>query len=232
MRPARRLGNVLVLLVLLVGTMGGDSRARAARPSVRIPTGALHGASYRIEVPSPWNGTLLVFSHGTVTPGDANPARVATDGSISNWLTARGFALAGSAFRTTGWSVGPALPDQIALLDHFERTVGRPRHVIAWGESLGGMITAGLVQRYPHRFSGALSLCGPLAGTVAAANTLRDMLFTFKTLLAPHDQFEVVHFTNPFNDLISAELALGTAQGTARGRARIALVAAIADLPG
>jgi alpha-beta hydrolase superfamily lysophospholipase len=58
--------------------------------------------------------------------------------------------------------------------------------VIAWGESLGGLITAGLVQDDPARFSGALPLCGPLAGTVAGANGFRDLLFAFKRLAAPH----------------------------------------------
>ena len=38
-------------------------------------TGTLpDGATFLIEVPSPWNGTLLLYSHGSVIPGSPNPA--------------------------------------------------------------------------------------------------------------------------------------------------------------
>ena len=32
------------------------------------------GATYLIEVPSNWNGTLVLYSHGYVVPGSSNPA--------------------------------------------------------------------------------------------------------------------------------------------------------------
>jgi len=49
-----------------------------------------------------------------------------------------------------------AFQDQIALLDLFKSKCGSPIRTIAWGQSLGGLVTAGLAQLFPTRFAGAL----------------------------------------------------------------------------
>jgi pimeloyl-ACP methyl ester carboxylesterase len=147
-------------------------------------------------------------------------------------MLSRGFALAGSSYATTGWALEQALPDQIAVLDIFTKSVGAPKRTIAWGHSLGGMITAGLIQRYPHRFDAALPMCGVLSGGVATWNTALDSAFAFKTLLAPGSGLEVVNIANPLANFQLAEEMLAAAQATPQGRARLALVSALADGPG
>ena len=142
------------------------------------------------------------------------------------------FALAGSSYATTGWAIHEALRDQIAVLDIFKLVVGSPKRTIAWGHSLGGIITAGLIQRHPRRFDAALPMCGVLSGGVATWNTALDSAFAFKTLLAPGTGLEVVNIANPLANLDLAEVVLAEAQGTPQGRARIALAGALADLPG
>ena len=107
------------------------------------------GATYLIQVPSNWNGTLVLYSHGYVVPGFPNPAEDVGDPITGAYLLANGYALAGSSYATTGWAIQQALPDQIKVLDTFKTRVGTPTRTIAWGHSLGGMVTAGLVQRYP-----------------------------------------------------------------------------------
>ena len=198
-------------------------------------TGTLpDGATYIIEVPPNWNGILFLYSHGYVIPGTPNPAQ---DSAIADPVThafmlLSGFALAGSSYATTGWAIEQALPDQIAVLDIFDKTVGKPKRTIAWGHSLGGMITAGLIQRYPKRFDAALPMCGVLSGGVATWNTALDSAFAFKTLLAPGSGLEVVHIWDPLANLQLAETMLTAAQATPQGRARLALVSALADGPG
>ena len=66
---------------------------------------------------------------------------------------------------------------------------------MAWGHSLGGIITAGLIQRYPGRFSAALPMCGVLSGGVATWNTALDAEFAFQQLIDPSVQ--TVNITNP-----------------------------------
>src|SRR5246500_4487240 len=200
----------------------------SAVAAVATYTGTLQdGATFLIEVPSPWNGTLLLYSHGYVVPGSSNPARDVGDPATGAFLLSNGFALAGSSYAHTGWAIQEALPDQIAVLDAFVSLVGPPSRTIAWGHSLGGIITAGLIQRFPDRFDAALPMCGVLAGGVATWNTALDVGFAFKTLLAFGSPLQVVNITDPIGNLGLAESILASAQATPQGRARLALASAL-----
>ena len=205
----------------------------SAVAGVTTHTGTLpDGATFLIEVPSPWNGTLLLYSHGYVTPGSPNPAEDVGDPATGAFLLSNGFALAGSSYAHTGWAIREALPDQIAVLDTFATLVGRPIRTIAWGHSLGGIITAGLIQRFPDRFDAALPMCGVLAGGVGTWNQGLDSEFAFKTLLAFGTSLQLVNITDPNTNLLLAESILASAQSTPQGKARFALSAALADTPG
>jgi pimeloyl-ACP methyl ester carboxylesterase len=204
-----------------------------AQSGVTMKTGTLaDGATYLIEVPSNWNGVLFLYSHGYVVPGSANPATDVGDPATRIFMLLSGFALAGSSYVTTGWAVEQALPDQIAVLDIFEKVIGTPQRTIAWGHSLGGMITAGLIQRYPHRFDAALPMCGVLSGAVATWNTALDSAFAFKTLFASGSGLQIVNIVDPAANLELAEGVLLAAQATQQGRARLSLVSALDDGPG
>ena len=203
-----------------------------ASAAVTTTTGTLSdGAKYLIEVPGNWNGTLLLYSHGYVIPGSPLVAQDAGDTATHDFLLSEGYALAGSSYATNGWALQQAIPDQIATLDIFDSSVGTPSRTIAWGHSLGGIITAGLLQTHPDRFDAALPMCGVVAGGVGVWNEGLDGEFVIKQLLGPSPSLQLVHITNPAN-LATAEGILVGAQTTAAGRARIALAAAVGDLPG
>jgi hypothetical protein len=222
-----------VVLALLVLATTLTTRSTSASTGPRVLTGSIGGAAYKIEVPAQWNGTLLLYSHYYLAPGSPNPAVDARDPVLSAWLLAHGYALAGSAYLNgTGFAVAPALHDQMALLDFFAKRVGTPRYTIAWGFSLGGIISAGLVQLYPTRLSGALAGCGLMGGAVASWNENLDTSFVLKTLLAPTSALQLVHISNPNANLQQLEKILAAAQRTPQGRARLALAAALADIPG
>ena len=234
-RWSSRLAFVVTLLAAWLGPIGiGPALSSASAPAAggfRLLTGRLpDGATYRIEVPANWNRTLLLYSHGYVAPGSSNPAQDVGDPVTGAWLLGHGYALGGSSYATTGWAIQQALPDQIGTLDVFDQLVGRPTTTIAWGHSLGGMITAGLIQRYPARFDAALPMCGVLSGAVASWNTALDSAFAVKTLLAP--SVVLTNITNPSGNLAAAQTAAAAAQHTPRGRARLALAAALGDTPG
>jgi pimeloyl-ACP methyl ester carboxylesterase len=221
-----KLTLLFTLMVILVAVLCGSAAAQQ-----HITGGLPDGATYVIDVPANWNGTLFLYSHGYVTPGSPNPAQDAGDPLTGGFMLAAGYALAGSSYATTGWAVHEAIPDQMAVLDVFQSAVGTPTHIVAWGHSLGGMITAGLVQEHPDRFAAALPMCGVLGGGVGLWNEALDGAFAFNTLLAG-GALQVVHITNPTQNFITAEEAIAAAQATAQGRARLALVAALGDLPG
>jgi hypothetical protein len=202
--------------------------------AVSTATGTLpDGATYEIQCPaSAWNGTVLLYSHGYVAPGAANPAQDVSDPVTAGSLLGHGFALAGSSYATTGWAIQQALPDQVSTLNVFAASYGRPRQTIAWGGSLGGIITAGLIQDYPRLFTAALPLCGVLSGGVATWNTALDAAVAFQQLVAQGSGLQVVNIADPAANLQTAESAAAVAQDTAAGRARLALPAALDDTPG
>lgn len=240
----RHLFFLLVLLTLLSSlsvtffTPVVQATTRASSSCIepkRVHTlhGTLGGANYTIAVPPNWNGTLVLYSHGYVFPTQPilNPAPDAGDPLTGAALLQQGYALAGSSYSQNGWALQQAFHDQIALLDFFDATCGHPSHTIAWGHSLGGIITAGLVQLYPDRFAGALPMCGVVAGGVGTWNQALDSAFAFNVLLAGN-ALTIVHITDPSGTLTKAESILASAQATPQGKARIALAAALADIPG
>ena len=236
-RTKKLSGAVIGTLLLLGGLISSGGTASAAQAcggsgSVSTVNGTLpDGATYEIQCPAgTWNGTLFLYSHGYVVPGSANPAQDVGDPVTGAWLLSHGYALAGSSYATTGWAIQSALPDQISTLDAFDSSYGRPSHTIAWGHSLGGIITAGLIQDYPQRFTAALPMCGVLSGGVATWNTALDAEFAFQQLIDPAVQ--VVNISNPAANLTQAETAAAEAQQTPQGRARLALVSALGDTPG
>ena len=229
-RIAKHVVLFFALVPLVVLFFAGTARAQAG---VTTHMGTLDdGATYLIEVPANWNGTLFLYSHGYVVPGSPNPAQDVGDPFTRFFMLSSGYALAGSSYATTGWAIHEALKDQIAVMEVFEKLFERPKKTIAWGHSLGGIITAGLIQRNPERFVAALPMCGVLSGGVATWNTALDAVFAFKTLLAPGTGLQLVDIANPVANLDLAEVVLAEAQGTPQGRARIALAGALGDLPG
>jgi pimeloyl-ACP methyl ester carboxylesterase len=228
----KRVSHLAVLAILFLSFSG----TAFAQLGVTTHTGTLpDGATFLIEVRANWNnGTLFLYSHGFVPPGSPNPPQDAAkeDPVTHSFMLFSGFALAGSSYATTGWAIAEAIPDQIAVLNLFQQLVGTPSRTIAWGHSLGGMVTAGLIQRYPDRFEAALPMCGVLSGSVATWNTALDFGFAFKTLVAPGSGLQVVNIADPFANLLLAENAVAIARSTPQGRARLVLAVALADGPG
>jgi pimeloyl-ACP methyl ester carboxylesterase len=237
MRPMVRSATILAITVMTTAlsvtvTAKATTQACGGIGAVTTATGTLSdGATYEIQCPAgAWNGTLFLYSHGYVVPGSSNPAQDVGDPVTGGWLLGHGYALAGSSYSATGWAIQQALGDQIGTLDVFDTGYGRPSTTIAWGHSLGGIITAGLIQDYPGRFSAALPMCGVLSGGVATWNTALDAEFAFQQLIDPSVQ--VANITDPASNLQNAEAAAAQAQQTAAGRARLALSAALGDTPG
>lgn len=187
------------------------------------------GTKYLIKTPAGWNSTLLLYSYGPPRPPEASAWDAAQPAVEA--LLGRGYAVAGCG-STRFWPLEQNLPNQIAVLDRFQQLVGRPERTIAWGQSIGGLMTAALVQYAPERLDGALVLCGTLGGGVGTHNQQLDCTFVFKTLLAPDSSLDLVRITDPPANFRLALAILEAAQATPAGRARLALAAAMANIPG
>jgi hypothetical protein len=125
----RQITKQAVLILASVATLllAVASSARAQAGITTIPGSLPDGATYVMEVPANWNGTLFLYSHGYVVPGTQNPARDVGDPVTRQFMLASGYALAGSSYATTGWAIHEALSDQIAVLDLFKKMVGQPK---------------------------------------------------------------------------------------------------------
>jgi pimeloyl-ACP methyl ester carboxylesterase len=220
----RRVQQVGVIAATLIAGLWLSGTADA---QMRTSTGSLpDGTAYRIDVPDPWNGTLLIgldYAGGRGGPSARDEA-----------LLARGYAMAGTTRLVTGWDVDLSIANQIATLDIATRLYGRPARTVVLGSSLGAHTGAATIQARPERFDGAVLMCGGLAGTVGLWNSKLDALFVARTLLAPDDAaLPVLGISDDFATTARpAWLAmLAEAQQTPEGRARIALAAVLAQLP-
>ncbi len=237
LRVAKRSRTAIAKLTAIALGLGfavvgiGPTTAVAGGPETLTGTFA-DGATYLIQVPADWNGTLVLYSHGYVTPGSANPAADVGDPVTGQWLLDNGYALAGSSYATTGWAVQQAIPDQLETLNTFDSLVGKPHRTIAWGHSLGGMITAGLIQVAPDLFTAALPMCGVVAGGVQTWNLALDSALAVQQLLGPTSGLQIVNITDPTDNLTLSEGLFAAAQTTPQGQARIALASALGDIPG
>ncbi|HEY0831141.1 MAG TPA: alpha/beta fold hydrolase [Candidatus Dormibacteraeota bacterium] len=227
----RKLVPVLVALLLTACNQTTGTPPAHHTPAIHLG-GLLGKAAYAVDIPDDWNGTLFLYSHGYVAPGGYNQAQEGPPGDAQGWLLVHHYAVAGSGYSSSGWALEDAFKDQIALLDFITQRVGKPKRVVAWGESLGGIITAGLLQLYPDRFAAAMPMCGVLSGAIATWNTELDAAYAFKTLLGPSSALRIVHVGDGAANLQLAESIFNAATQTPQGRARLALVAALIDLPG
>jgi hypothetical protein len=231
----RRLILVALLLVGLAGVTGtAGATTVAPGPGRHTYTGAINGADYRVETPERWNGTLILFSHGYVPAGIPFPPGIPLANRVETeqWLLDHGCALAGSDFQgRTGMVIEDAPADNLALLDWFDTTVGRPRHTIASGFSMGGSIATRLAERYPHRIDGVLAVSG-LQDAQANMNRGLDVTFAVRTLLTDDQSLDLVKAANPEHSVQVLRQAAAQALTTPAGRAKLALIGAIGGLPG
>jgi hypothetical protein len=231
--------RLFIVAAAVVAVIAPASTA-AADDQPSVYTGTIDGAAYKIEVPPGWNGTLLLYSHEYRLPNAPNPAIVAPeptpdgliDARLEPLLLSHGYALAGSAYTATGWAVEEALRDDVALLARTRQLIGMPRRTLAWGASMGGLISVLLAERNPGLVDGVLSLSGQLAGKAADFAGDLDFGYALKTLLAPTSNLLLAHVADgPTNQLAAIDVISTASTGSLAQQARLVLATALADLP-
>jgi hypothetical protein len=220
----------IVLAVTGLLATGVSLSTAAAATSTSYSGSTSDGGSWVADVPSPWNGNVLLYSHGfgPLVAADA------PDASTKQALLDRGYALVGSSYDPNGswWALGSALRDQFeALGDLTPQLPSRPDNVLAFGTSMGGLISALEDESNPYgRVNGSLTTCGIVGGGIQLNNYQLDGEYTMSKLLAPGVPIKLVRFSGgPPEGLATGQQldALAQqAQTTAQGRARLALAMA------
>jgi hypothetical protein len=244
----------LVLFSVLAGcgsqsqALKTDERERSTDANVPFTgcdkvkcTGEMGGAPYEIKLPTKWNGTLIIYSHGyrfaEPVPPDFAPidrtALPAAGTELADQLVQQGYALAGSAFKTNGWDVLDGVAAGEQLHSFFTDKIGKPDRVYVTGDSLGGLITETLAQKHPEWISGSAPLCGVLGGTNLNLDLALDVAYAVKTLIYP--DLKLTGFAShdeAVQNWQGAYVAITKAGGdVANGVPRILLIAALVDAP-
>jgi pimeloyl-ACP methyl ester carboxylesterase len=216
-----------LLLIAALGLLVLALPASAADPAPVHAEGVLaDGALWTIDKPTAWNGVLLVWSHGYAARLGA-PEDAPRD--MKTWALAQGYALAASSYARPGWALEQAAPDQVGVMQVFAERFGQPRRTIAWGDSMGGLVTTALAEQYPGRLSGAVVGCGSIGGAVGMMNMALDGAFAFKTLLAPGSDIALVRIADDRANAARVQAVIDVAQTSPAGRARMALASALAQ---
>ncbi|MGW2340458.1 alpha/beta hydrolase family protein [Streptomyces sp. NPDC001661] len=181
------------------------------------------GTPYRFVVPEHWNGILVT---------ELDFVDRAPDYLLTERLVARGYAVGGTTRTVTSWNIAQAIDNQADAVHRFEAVVGPPRWAITAGRSMGGFVSAGAAQVHPETFDAAVPFCGGLGGAVGQWNQKLDTVFALKSLLFPDSSLPVTGIPeNVDGATTSWRASLADAQQSPQGRARIALAAAIGQLP-
>lgn len=191
------------------------------------------GATWAAELPQNWNGKLVLYSHG-FRPGPENPAWDPGFDSTARALTGQGFAVASSSYAGTGWALGTAVEDQLGTLAAFSAAAGEPARTIAFGTSMGGLVSSLIAETPDSGVDGAVSTCGLLGGGINLNNYQLDGIHALAELLLPGRDLQLTGFRNGEEAGVTIAALMGAvqqAQATPEGRARLALAAALMNTP-
>ena len=166
-RTALRAAAIAVGVAVAAGVPTAVSAAAATAPASTSYTGTLaNGTTWIADVPAQWNGTLLLYSHGfgPLTAADApdpgDPGRAARPRVRAGRLLLRPQRLG------VGTGHRRQRPVRHARGGRVHRAAARPAHVLAFGTSMGGLVSALEAQQGAGKIDGALTTCGIVGGGV------------------------------------------------------------------
>ncbi len=154
----KRITSVSLFLAVLVALFASGAHA------VTEMTGNTDGgAFFRIVVPDEWNGDLVIWSHGFSL---APIGPVSDLGPLASLQLSEGYAVAASSYQQFGWALFKTRNDMQNMVNVFKANFGTPNQVFLNGASLGGIVTAQLIEKANlGNVVGAYPICGALAGS-------------------------------------------------------------------
>ncbi len=151
----------MLVFALVAALLGG---AISSSHADTVLTGNTDGgAFFRIVVPTVWNGDLVIWNHGF----SLNPVGPVSDlGPIVALQLSEGYAVAASSYQQLGWALFKTKNDTQNLVNVFKANFGTPNNIIVSGGSLGGIVTAHILEKANiGNVVGAYPICGAVAGS-------------------------------------------------------------------
>jgi pimeloyl-ACP methyl ester carboxylesterase len=187
---------LLVLFLLLVFVTPAAAAAQdvpdpftGCDSGVFAETGALWKICMPERIPGlTWNGDLIIYSHGYVSPYPERPPEIPADQyrlpdgpGFPDMVNMMGYAFATTSFRTNGLAVKDGVADIMDLWGEFkaQHALKRPSRVYMFGASEGGLIATKVVEKHPPQFDGGVAACGPIGDFGTQVNYVGDMRVIF-----------------------------------------------------
>lgn len=229
--------NFSLLLILTLVACGAEEMpespasdiAETAVTYTDIEAETLQGdILWSARMPANFNGTLLLHSRGW-SPVAGQPG-VGPREHIEA-LLAQGYALAASNYGAGGWSLAEAVPAQELVVAEFSRRFTVPDQVIAFGYSMGGLVTTALVEKADPVVDGGIAFCSSMGGSLGMMNMGLDGAYAFRTLVAPDSDIQLVDIADDRANGALVSEAVARVRDTPAGQARIALAGILAGIP-
>ncbi len=168
-------------------------------------TGTLEGGRFLLKFPAGWNGQLLLYEHGYRAPSNASgatfggaaqanqnqtqPAQVGTTNpavqALFDNVFSQKFAWGYSEYaKPDGYAVRSGIESTHLLKKLVENLLPVKRTYLV-GESMGGNVLMGLIEKYPNDYAGAMSLCGVVAGWYEEARFITDFRLVYDYFTKP-----------------------------------------------
>ena len=212
--------------VLVLAVVAGFAVPAVADEIVDGSTGP--GSVYRLIRPTNWNGTLLLYAHGYVSP--EAPVGISPDAQlVASLVVPQGFAVAISSFSENGWVVKDGTQRTHQLLGLFTSKFGQPARVYVAGASMGGLIAIRLAETYPNEFTGLLPACAVAGGLTRQYDyvmNVRVLFDVFYPNVLQWSPIDVPSGLNPVQDIIAPAVAAMTSNPSGAGA-----IAAVAQTP-
>lgn len=201
--------------------------------AIRVLDGPVHlegetgpGALWSIDVPEDWNGDLVVWLHGYTSP--AAPVALPGFGPTRDAMVAAGYGVVASSYSENGYAVKEGVLQSHQLRGLFVSRVGEPGRTYLVGTSLGSLIGALLIEKYPDQYAGGLLISGILGGTPRQLQYVADVRVLFDAVypgVLPGDLMHTPEGINLNQELGKAQAAIVANQQGA------GIIAALARIP-
>lgn len=178
------------LLILVVVFLSAVPRASAQEtPSFATPGPCVEGklpggAKSLICIPERgWNGSLVVYAHGYVSPLAPltfSDLTLADGTRIPDLIQQLGFAFATTTYRQNGMAILEGVADITELVKAFPvLSHGPPARTYLTGISEGALVATLAAEQHPDLFDAAYATCGPLGSLLFQINYVGDFRVLF-----------------------------------------------------
>ncbi|RFS17443.1 alpha/beta hydrolase [Emticicia sp. C21] len=165
---------IFLILFTSIGALG--------QTIVKIDSGSINGARYRILFPPNWRWKLVMYAHGYEFNGSPLQSQSPQFLKSMSPFLERGFAVAASDYQFQGLALAQGVDDTEALRRYFFDKYGKPDSTFMVGGSMGGGVTLAIMENYDTNYQGALPLC-PLSSRIyLQCRKEFDMYATFNGL--------------------------------------------------